>query len=277
MHFITVCRNFELYKKLFTDNKNISLYKFTVFDNNKENLGIPARYNYFLNNYDFSAKEWLVFCHEDFNLLESNFYETLAKLDKNFIYGPIGSRLVEGVLKIDFNKKSHSFPYKDLIGSIIQRKKDGSDPHFVGNRIVDPTIVDTVDCCCIIVHSTLIEKFNLRFDEYLSFDLYAEEFCMNAKENHSIESKVLQIKCEHWSSGNITERYYRGINHLNQKYPKALYAGTCSFVGGGTLELGKKASDMIPYVYICEKLGITFLVNLALKLAQILKLKLSSF
>lgn len=270
MNFITVCRDIELYEKFFNQNPLVSCFKLFLLDNRQENLGIPTRYNQFISDYDFSVDSWLIFCHEDFLLKDTNFEEKLNNLPKDAIYGPIGSKLILDKLSISFNRKNHKFPFKDLIGSITQCEKDGSDRKQVGNTLSSFSSVDTVDCCCLIVHSSLIQRFQLRFDENLSFDLYAEDFCMNAKEKHGIKSFAVQFDCEHWSSGNITERYFKGLNYLNHKFPSALYAGTCSFVGGKSIELGKKTNDLIPYLVIYNALGLTSLVNLAIKLNQYL-------
>ena len=54
-------------------------------------------------------------------------------------------------------------------------------------------LVDTVDCQCLIVHSDLIKKYHLRFDEHLQFHFYAEEFCIMASEKYNIPSYALSI------------------------------------------------------------------------------------
>ena len=41
-----------------------------AIDNNEENLPISARYNAFLDGYDYSNPAWFVFAHEDFELEE---------------------------------------------------------------------------------------------------------------------------------------------------------------------------------------------------------------
>ena len=81
-----------------------------------------------------------------------------------------------------------------------------------------------------IVHSSLIKKYNLRFDKNLKFDLYSEDFSINAKENFNIGTKVVPIKCHHYSYGNPTNNFYENLDYLSNKYKnrKNSYATTCS-------------------------------------------------
>jgi len=67
------------------------------------------------------------------------------------------------------------------------------------------------------------------FDENLSFDLYIEDFCISAKENHGVPSQVLAVECQHWSGGAVRERYYHQEAYLNKKYPHCCYTGTSSY------------------------------------------------
>ena len=75
----------------------------------------------------------------------------------------------------------------------------------------------------------------------------------------------MQIDCEHWSEGDITQRYYSGLMYLNQKYPTALYSGTCSFIGGKSFILGiTLINNFIRYIRISEKLGLGLIIKFAL-------------
>ncbi len=85
MIVVSVVRDFELYERLVKNNSNYADAKFVSFDNSKENLTIPQRYNSFLNAYDYSKPDWFVFCHEDWKLCEQ-----LTFPSKDAIYGVIG-------------------------------------------------------------------------------------------------------------------------------------------------------------------------------------------
>jgi hypothetical protein len=262
--FISVVRDLDLYKRFFQENKFTNSHKLVYFDNNLENLGISQRYNQFLDSYDYSCEHWLVFCHEDF-LLNEDILPKLKPISQNHIYGPIGTTVSKNILKINFDNESYELVERNIHGQIIQTNKTGIDKHIFGNRLEKSVEVDTVDCCCLIVHSSLIKKYNLRFDENLTFDLYSEAFSIEAKEKHQIPTQVIQIDCEHWSEGNITQRYYNGLMYLNQKYPTALYSGTCSFIGGKSFILGTTLiNNFIRYIRISERLGLGLIIKFAL-------------
>jgi hypothetical protein len=90
------------------------------------------------------------------------------------------------------------------------------------------------------VHTSLLSRYpTLRFDERLTFDLYAEGFSINAQERFGITVKVVPLKFQHYSHGNLTERYYEGLHYLASKYPDVAVAGSCSFIGGRASTLEK--------------------------------------
>ena len=221
MIFISVIRDFAMYDRLVRNNPNNAGAEFVAFDNNVENKTIPVRYNSFLNSYDYSKEAWFVFCHEDFQFLEP-VAPKLDSLDKGAIYGVFGAKLrVPGVgLQIDSNK-------------------DGSDMSFRGLPVSGPTTVDTIDCACLIVHSSLVAKFSLRFDENLTYDLYTEDFGIAAKEEFGIDTKVLPIRTHHYSYGNVVQRFHDQLRYLNDKYADAsqVYVTTTCYAIGKADEL----------------------------------------
>lgn len=230
MIFISVVRNHEMYHNLVTNNPYNKGHQFISYDNNLENITIPLRYNHFLDNYDYSKPDWFVFCHEDWELKE-DLEKRLCDLDKNHLYGPIG---------VDLNYKI--FRLHPLKGQIENSHKDGSGHTLIGHRVKTISQVGTFDCQCIIIHSSLVEKYHLRFDENLTWDLYVEDFCIGAKERHNISSYILQLKCQHYSYGKITERFYTQYSYLQKKYidAKNIYISTCS-----NIPIGKK----VPFSY----------------------------
>jgi hypothetical protein len=218
MQIISVVRDFNMYNQLIKDNPFYPIdTNFICFNNNDENLTIPIRYNSFLESYDYSNEDWFIFCHEDWELKE-DLEKRLNKLDKNSLYGVIGTSL-------NWNGYSNY-----IYGEIENSNKDGSGLIKLGIYKDNFMEVGTFDCQCIIMHSSLIKKYNLRFDENLTWDLYVEDFCIFARENHNIPSKILQLKCQHYSFGNIAERFHTQYAYLQKKYKNAknAYTSTCS-------------------------------------------------
>ncbi|MDR0952799.1 MAG: hypothetical protein LBM71_01215 [Elusimicrobiota bacterium] len=224
MQIISVVRNFEMYNKLVKNNPYNNGAVFNCFDNTIHNNHIPQHYNNFLDNYNYANPDWLVFCHEDFEVKEF-LPPKLQNIDKNKIYGSIGREFFTSNL-------SYILKYqRAAIGQIEESDKTGKNKFLNGVFYKTPPLaVGTLDCQCIIVHSSLVKKYNLRFDKNLSFDLYAEDFCISAREAHNIKTNVLQIKCQHWSSGNVGERFLQQFFYLQQKYSKAknIYLTTCT-------------------------------------------------
>lgn len=223
MKVISVVRNFEMYNRLVKNNKFYpKTADFIPFNNSNENKTIPERYNSFLDNYDYSTPNWFVFCHEDWELKE-NIENKLVNLDKDSIYGPIGiSMNYAGLIK------------KIPTGQIENCDKDGSKLRVNGIKKETGTVVSTLDCQCVIINSSLVKKYNLRFDQNLPFDLYVEDFCINAKEKHNIPTKIIALYCRHWSWGKITDRYKRTLKYLQHKHKKSYqtYVTTCASLIG---------------------------------------------
>ena len=214
MKIISVVRDFEMYNRLVKDNPFNKGAEFICFNNNEENLSISKRYNSFLNGYDYDNEDWFVFCHEDWEVKE-NLQSRLNEIDKDCLYGPIGV--------------NWRYSVKEAIGCITHCNKDGANEEKAGLENYNLKQASTFDCQCLIVHSSLVKKYGLRFDENLTFDLYVEDFCINAYEKHKIISKILQLDCQHWSKGKVTERWYKQFDYLKTKYKncKGLYTGTC--------------------------------------------------
>ena len=224
VYFISVVNDYKMYDQCIGANPfviNAKNIKLVDFDNTKENITIPKRYNSFLNGYDFNKSAWFVFCHCDWEVME-DINRVLAKLDKNKIYGPIGSRV-----EIFGNKL-----FRMSTGSCYEKRRDGSGFRFIGIKNTESELTDTFDCQAMFVHSDLIKKYNLRFDENLTWDLYVEDFCIGAKTKYGIESYTSPIECCHWSGYHVTPpSYYKSLEYVNKKYPNGTYGGTVSLIG----------------------------------------------
>lgn len=219
--FISVVRDYGMYRKCVSENPHTREARCVDFDNRERNEAIPVCYNRFLDGYDFSDPAWFVFCHEDFQPLEP-LSDHLERADLNTLYGPIGV-----VTRHRWRVYCH--------GEIEACSRQGGNPKRIGHKAPMGTPVETFDCQCLIVHSSCVARHKLRFDENLTFDLYVEDFCIAAKEKHGIESKILPVRCRHWSDSTAPQmRYFPQKAYLREKYPDACYTGTCLYaIGGG--------------------------------------------
>ena len=212
-----------MYEKCVRGNPDLAGCECVPIDNRMANEHVSTGYNRFLSGRPSDEDAWYVFCHEDFQPMES-LGSLLAACDRSALWGPIGAatRVRFGVY--------HQWR---LLGQVEECGKDGSNIHSIGEVVPRGTQVDTFDCQCLIVHSSLVQRLGLRFDEALSFDLYVEEFCMAAHEKGGVVSRILPLKCRHWSGGSVQPRYYEQEAHVNAKYPNACYTGTSSWILGG--------------------------------------------
>lgn len=112
-----------------------------MFDNRSENITISKHYNSFLQNIkNTQTNAWLVFCHEDRELL-CNLQNILSSADKNAVFGVGGTT---------YNPKKNIVTW---YGNIQQSSKDGSKKMHWGKSFHSVKIVDTVDFKCMIFHS----------------------------------------------------------------------------------------------------------------------------
>ena len=203
--FITVVRDHALYGRLVRENPHNAGGAFVAFDNRTENLSVTVRYNAFLDGWDYSRKAWFIFVHEDYEFLEP-VGPLLARVDPRCIYGTVGARSTR--------------PGDDVVWA-LNSNRDGSDLGLYGRPFSGEPVVLTADCNCLMVHSDLVREFHLRFDERLTFDLYAEDFEISAFERHGVPTRILGVANHHYSFGHITKRFFVQRRYLMEKYANA--------------------------------------------------------
>jgi len=202
-YIVSVVRDDTMYRRCIGENPCCDGLEKVVMDNRSENLGIPQRYNQFIDS--LAEDGWVVFCHEDWMPLEP-LLPRLEPLDRNCLWGPVGAKM-ECCPNADFIHIS---------GCIQQCRKNGRGLHWNrGTWKGDET--DTFDCQCVIVHSRLLREEVLRFDEKLPFDLYAEDFCASAWLK-GFPSRIVPLVCRHYSGGCVTPRFFQGLDYLRDKY-----------------------------------------------------------
>lgn len=219
--FVSVVRDFARYAKCFADNANVRRERIAVVDNRTDNQPIPVRYNAFLNGYDYSQSAWFVFAHEDFEIREP-IMGKLADCDCGSLWGVIGGR----------RRSLFGFGISGHYGSIVDADRSHPGQYVrVGKAVRKGFPVETFDCCALIVHSSLVRRYGLRFDPKLAFDLYVEDFCAMAKVKYGIVSRILPFEAIHHSLSVPQKRYYDLLPYLRKKYPHNCFTGTCSYIG----------------------------------------------
>jgi len=258
IEIVCVSNNLETFNKVVQSNPNMNSYTITMFDNSTENIGISKCYNnYIEKTVAPKADFWIIFCHQDFGFNEDP-YNKIQNLDTKSIYGAIGTRNFYSIMKWIKGEISQKLGYyqsfkinlKGLFSKeiklfniqryeqqsgIIKRKllgqinqgQNGSDFNKLGKKIKFPQTVSSVDCCCLIVHSSLINKYNLRFDENLNWHMYAEEFCINCKKKYNISAKAVQFDCYHLGIGNLNEDFYACANYVKEKHSLSYLKTSC--------------------------------------------------
>ena len=230
---ISVSKEPVLYGSCIANNPYARSLEHVAIDNRKRNDPIPVCYNCFLDGYDYSREAWFIFCHEDFELRE-DISPLLERLDHLSLHGVVGAA----------KRGLAGFAMQVIYGNMVGCRRDGKGEEWcVGKHIEKTTEVETFDCCCMMVHSSLIAKYGLRFDEHLLFDMYVEDFCASVKVKYGIRSYVHPVKCCHHSGSLATERLYRHLPYLKKKYPHNCFVGTLVYFG--TPSWQKRLQDWI--------------------------------
>jgi GT2 family glycosyltransferase len=227
---VAVVNKIDLFSSTILENRFMNPHAIHRYDNRESNIGISRRYNDFIDHH-MPDDAWVVFCHQDFGF-EEEIEPKLARLDKNVIYGPIGTGptkqlvFIASLSRYGFERLRIGFYDRwKKFGRIMQ--KTARKTVRMGQFIRKPVVVDTLDSCCMIVHSSLIRKHNLRFDERLDWHLYVEDFSLNAKRNGNIATKAVQFKCFHLSGGTIDFTFHENLIYLKKKYGTERFATTC--------------------------------------------------
>ncbi len=220
---VCVVNNYEIFNKVIKSNENLQNCEIFDYDNTKDNIAITKRYNDFIeNNITEDTNSWVLFLHQDFGINE-NIDSWLKNLNPNNIYGAIGVTLHKGIF---FGKEGFKKSIVLTWGRISQGNNDYNFKRH-GRRVLFEKSVDTIDCCCIIIHSSLITKYKLRFDQNLNFHMYAEELCYSAKHKLNIQIKVKQMKCFHLGKGNLDEEFQKSAQYLKNKFQINRIPSTC--------------------------------------------------
>ena len=200
----SVVRDVAMYERCVLHNPRLAGCDLVMLDNRVENLTVTRRYNDFLDSVE--DDRWIVFCHEDWEIKE-DLIPVLEKLDKNRLYGPIGV----------FIEEKKNVDVLVMKGCVEQSPKNGGKTIVIKGKEPDGR-VDTFDCQCLIMHSSLARTHSLKFDENLRFDMYVEDFCVGAYEKAGIESHAIRISCHHHSEGKLSQSFADSVEYVRKKY-----------------------------------------------------------
>jgi glycosyltransferase involved in cell wall biosynthesis len=214
---VCVSNNELMYSRVILSSAFMTEHAIIKYENTPdENSPIPIRYNQAIQSLlESGYSGWIFFVHNDFSVMQS--LDSVVKdLDHFSLYGPIGAVLANGE--------------KVLVGEILQAHQERLIYH--GTKIESPVVVDTVDCQCLFLHTDLLRKFNLQFDENatLSFHQYVEDFCLNASMTYGVRTYAVPLVCKHLSWGKLNKGFYLAIDYINSKYPRLEWAGTCTHI-----------------------------------------------
>lgn len=204
---VSVVRDQDMYNRCIVDNPYVADCRKVMLDNTVENIPITTHYNNFIKDVIAESDDaWVVFCHEDWEATQS-VVDCLDGRDHGCLYGNIGSYVKE-FSKVDAMMN---------MGYVLHQSKAGGKPSAVRGKKVEGR-ADTFDCQCVIAHTSLLRDYNLSFDENLKFDMYVEDFCIAAFENHGIKSRTISLAAVHHSKGTLSDAFYAALEYVRAKY-----------------------------------------------------------
>ena len=221
----------DVFGRYVGSNSHVNRYPIVLYDNSVEKVGIAERYNHFIERQ--MGEGWCIFMHHDL-CFDEDPLPRIHRLPTNIIYGVTGTRLgkrrryayVGLSRKNGLTLRAGHYYGLQLLGR-IKCRTEIREEKIVGTPVEDPAVVDTVDCCCLIVHSSLIRRYELRFDPLLAWHFYSEDFSLNAQRSHGIETRVVQMDCGHYGYGRPDEDFYQSQRYLVKKYREMLFSSTC--------------------------------------------------
>lgn len=220
-YIFSVVNNLEQYNRCVKDNPHLSAWvRQHALNTPQHNVSIATHYNTFIEKVILPTREdgWVIFCHQDFEFLEDPL-PILRSLPRHVIYGPLGMQRrawLPGITR----------------GTAYGQLRSG--PYIIGLRTDRPQPVDTLDCCCLMIHTSLLKKYGLRFDEQFDFHLYAEDFCLQAHQK-KLEIQALQSNCIHYSNGTLSNAFFDKYDTLLKKFPQEPFVTMCVHI-----RIGKK-------------------------------------
>lgn len=224
---ICACNDPGKYQQYAASSAGFSADDLIRYDNCSENRPIPSRYNEFIRAMPSDLDAWLAFVHNDFQFHEDP-RPVLGASSVNHIYGVVGANIIPADRDTQNSgqpeMRSNAQTYQ-IVGR-VQCSPNLIASGWCGEAISEMTAARTLDCCCVIVHSSLIRRHQLRFNEQFKWHFYSEEFSLRASRDHGIESYVLPLKSGHYGLGATDQTFFECRSALYDEYPDS-FASTC--------------------------------------------------
>lgn len=240
IHLVCVSHKPDIFSRYVLDNPHLRHYAVTQYDNRNENTGVAERYNHFIQyRLPEISDGWIIFLHHDVQF-EEDPGPMLDQLDRQHIYGPIGAFLKSPPpqRQLAISRRAwwrpklvrRQYYHPAVAGEVgcnpVHETIKGSGK--CGVPISSPTLVDTLDCCCLIVHSSLIRQHSLRFDNRFARHLYSEDFSLVARQRAGIKTFAANFSCSHFSDTTQLDETFRDhLTELLAKHPAVDFASTC--------------------------------------------------
>lgn len=211
-YIICLVSNVLNYEKYFINNVHLQTDNIVIVPKIHKSNSVPSGkiYNMFLDELPDDAV-WLIFTHDFLEFVDDPF-QHLKCLPKDELYGVWGAQLA-------VNQNGRLL--QECLGKISIKESPDISPYYFYNAITDEeemVTAETIDSICLIASAQSIHNCNLRFDEKLNF-LYAEDFCLQAFDNHNISSKIIALDCcTHGPLFQSKETLEQDILHCAAKY-----------------------------------------------------------
>jgi hypothetical protein len=148
-----------------------------------------------------SGSKYIMFVHQDIDLLSASWLEDAEKL--------LDAQPGLGIAGVAGKSEKN----QPLISNILQ----GTPPRHEGMRINKPVSVMTLDECCVIIPHSMFET--CQFDEEICDDwhLYIVEYCLRIL-SLGLIVYVLPVELHHVSTGSVNYAYFKALRKVLRKH-----------------------------------------------------------
>jgi hypothetical protein len=224
---VTACNDPSVYARYVAKSVGIDAADFHRYDNSADNRPVPERYNQFIEAMPADLDAWIAFVHNDFQFLEDP-RGWLSSVSPNHLYGVVGADIVEDEVpdSIRAGALSDTRAQRRVLRGQVECSTDLLASGVCGTKVDGMVPVRTVDCCCLIIHASLIRRLQLRFDASFPWHLYTEELSLRAARDWGVRTFVIPVRSGHYGRGAVDEMFHTGLKRLKETHGDIL-ASTC--------------------------------------------------